>query len=186
MGTTQNVAFTDHSNLFTKLEKVGRLATLSTTDRDNYEAELKFKRAKPDFSVSPYPAELHHIIQIRHKNVKIFSQKIWSVQKYVVTLHSQTRNNDCFSNCWLGPLAQLNRASDYGSEGCRFESCTDHQKAILRRMAFWFYRPFLSHDVCESPSTIFSHLEALNPTGRMIELSLKPQAPARCYIVETK
>ncbi len=99
MGTTQNVAFTDHSNLFTKLEKVGRLATLSTTDRDNYEAELKFKRAKPDFSVSPYPAELHHIIQIRHKNVKIFSQKIWSVQKYVVTLHSQTRNNDCFSNC---------------------------------------------------------------------------------------
>ena len=26
----------------------------------------------------------------------------------------------------IGPLAQLNRASDYGSEGYRFESCGDH------------------------------------------------------------
>ena len=25
-----------------------------------------------------------------------------------------------------GPVAQLNRASDYGSEGYRFESCRDH------------------------------------------------------------
>lgn len=27
-----------------------------------------------------------------------------------------------------GSLAQLNRASDYGSEGCRFESCRSHLK----------------------------------------------------------
>ena len=27
-----------------------------------------------------------------------------------------------------GPVAQLNRASDYGSEGYRFESCRDHIK----------------------------------------------------------
>ena len=27
-----------------------------------------------------------------------------------------------------GPLAQLNRVSDYGSEGCRFESCMGHKK----------------------------------------------------------
>ena len=27
-----------------------------------------------------------------------------------------------------GSLAQLNRASDYGSEGCRFESCRSHTK----------------------------------------------------------
>ena len=27
-----------------------------------------------------------------------------------------------------GSLAQLNRASDYGSEGCRFESCRSHWK----------------------------------------------------------
>ena len=27
-----------------------------------------------------------------------------------------------------GLVAQLNRASDYGSEGYRFESCRDHKK----------------------------------------------------------
>ena len=27
-----------------------------------------------------------------------------------------------------GPLAQLNRAFDYGSKGYRFESCRDHKK----------------------------------------------------------
>ena len=26
----------------------------------------------------------------------------------------------------IGSVAQLNRASDYGSEGCRFESCRSH------------------------------------------------------------
>ena len=30
-----------------------------------------------------------------------------------------------------GSLAQLNRASDYGSEGCRFESCMSHTKGLL-------------------------------------------------------
>ena len=29
----------------------------------------------------------------------------------------------------FGSLAQLNRASDYGSEGYRFESCRSHQKS---------------------------------------------------------
>ncbi len=28
----------------------------------------------------------------------------------------------------IGFVAQLNRASDYGSEGYRFESCRDHKK----------------------------------------------------------
>ncbi len=37
--------------------------------------------------------------------------------KKSVILHSLLEN---------GSLAQLNRASDYGSEGCRFESCTNH------------------------------------------------------------
>ena len=32
---------------------------------------------------------------------------------------------------WLGSLAQLNRAFDYGSKGCRFESCRSH-KALGR------------------------------------------------------
>ena len=30
-----------------------------------------------------------------------------------------------------GSLAQLNRASDYGSEGYRFESCRSHSKTVI-------------------------------------------------------
>ena len=39
----------------------------------------------------------------------------------------------------FGSVAQLNRASDYGSEGYRFESCRSHSTEIdelfLRKMA---------------------------------------------------
>ena len=31
--------------------------------------------------------------------------------------------------CTSGPVAQLNRVSDYGSEGYRFDSCRGHEKA---------------------------------------------------------
>ena len=41
----------------------------------------------------------------------------------LLTLHSQNGN---------GSLAQLNRASDYGSEGYRFESCANHSKELNR------------------------------------------------------
>ncbi len=30
-----------------------------------------------------------------------------------------------------GSVAQLNRASDYGSEGYRFESCRNHEKEFI-------------------------------------------------------
>ena len=46
--------------------------------------------------------------------------------KKVVILHSQSGNKIAF-----GSLAQLNRASDYGSEGYRFESYTSH-KVLLQ------------------------------------------------------
>ena len=42
----------------------------------------------------------------------------WSFQKMLLPLHSQFENE--------GSVAQLNRASDYGSEGYRFESCRSH------------------------------------------------------------
>ena len=35
-----------------------------------------------------------------------------------------------FANKKNGSLAQLNRASDYGSEGYRFESCANHSKRM--------------------------------------------------------
>ena len=43
----------------------------------------------------------------------------WSFQKMLLPLHSQFENE--------GSVAQLKRASDYGSEGYRFESCRSHK-----------------------------------------------------------
>ena len=37
------------------------------------------------------------------------------------------RFESCRGHKMLGLVAQLNRASDYGSEGYRFESCRDHK-----------------------------------------------------------
>ena len=47
-------------------------------------------------------------------------EKIWPLKKQCLTLQSQIRHSR------FGSLAQLNRASDYGSEGYRFESCGSH------------------------------------------------------------
>ncbi len=47
-----------------------------------------------------------------------------------------------------GPLAQLNRAFDYGSKGYRFESCRDHldRSQVLENKAFAiFYCHFAPH-----------------------------------------
>jgi hypothetical protein len=42
-----------------------------------------------------------------------------------------------------GPIAQLDRVTDFYSVGCRFESCWDRQPLSLRRkgLAVSFYRP---------------------------------------------
>ena len=52
-------------------------------------------------------------------------EKIWHLQFIAVTLHPQKRKTN-------GSLAQLNRASDYGSEGYRFESCASHSYLSVR------------------------------------------------------
>ncbi len=44
-----------------------------------------------------------------------------------------------------GLVAQLNRASDYGSEGYRFESCRDHKKESKKKLAFLFL--FIETDI---------------------------------------
>ena len=43
---------------------------------------------------------------------------------------SKKRSNFALAFKKEGSLAQLNRASDYGSEGCRFESCTNHNLGV--------------------------------------------------------
>ena len=40
-----------------------------------------------------------------------------------------------------GSVAQLNRASDYGSEGCGFESRRNHKREVFRPL-FFIYIPF--------------------------------------------
>ena len=52
-----------------------------------------------------------------------------------------------------GPLAQLNRAFDYGSKGYRFESCRDHfyKSQVLENeaLAIFIYQfaPHLPHQI---------------------------------------
>ena len=52
----------------------------------------------------------------------------WSFQKMLLPLHSQFENE--------GSVAQLNRASDYGSEGYRFESCRSHKTLKTSKVHF--------------------------------------------------
>ena len=52
----------------------------------------------------------------------------------------------------FGSLAQLNRASDYGSEGYRFESCRSHKKKESKQIPFFVFSnktPFASCKVVQ-------------------------------------
>ena len=59
------------------------------------------------------------------------SKKIWWNRQNALPLHTQKQK---------GSLAQLNRASDYGSEGCGFESLGSHLKIkeLQRCNSFFF------------------------------------------------
>ena len=58
------------------------------------------------------------------------SRNFFVCKNKYISLHSQTKGN--------GSVAQLNRASDYGSEGYRFESCRSHQGVSFRSTFFYF------------------------------------------------
>ena len=68
----------------------------------------------------------HDVYQVKRQK-RLLKQKnirnIWYFQNKPLPLHSLLRNNALN----IGSVAQLNRASDYGSEGCRFESCRSHK-----------------------------------------------------------
>ena len=55
-------------------------------------------------------------------------RKVWQFKIFVVPLHSLTKR--------YGSVAQLNRASDYGSEGSGFESQRSH--FFIKQIKFWF------------------------------------------------
>ena len=53
-----------------------------------------------------------------------------------------------------GSLAQLNRASDYGSEGCRFESCRSHKESVTEvSVTLSFFMPVQTREVEDRTST---------------------------------
>ena len=63
--------------------------------------------------------------------MKKISENICRIQKKAVILHSEIKTVFDTSLVISGSLAQLNRASDYGSEGCRFESCRSHNQSVF-------------------------------------------------------
>ena len=81
----------------------------------------------------------------------------------VAQLVEQRTENPCVGSSILsstttdGPLAQLNRAFDYGSKGCRFESCMGHKNGSKKREQFLFpffifkinlYSKTILHNIC--------------------------------------
>ena len=58
----------------------------------------------------------------------------------------------------IGSVAQLNRASDYGSEGCGFESRRNHKRE-LKKLQFFFlvFLPKHKHTVYVNKSMPFSY-----------------------------
>ena len=58
-------------------------------------------------------------------------EKFWQKKKKCVPLQPQNEKD--------GSLAQLNRASDYGSEGCGFESRGSHKKTKHCNSIVWFF-----------------------------------------------
>ena len=71
-------------------------------------------------------------VRIRQAPRKIFEksgENIWWLAKKCVPLHSLRKKGN-------GSLAQLNRASDYGSEGCGFESRGSHKEEVITTSFF--------------------------------------------------
>ena len=68
-----------------------------------------------------------------------------------------------------GSLAQLNRASDYGSEGCRFESCRSHfQKLNIKMFGFFF----LYFRICSLLALMLFPLSSNSASSKLEQCSL--------------
>lgn len=75
------------------------------------------------------------VFSVSENNLKIIGELFGGYWKklYLCSRNSERSN--------AGPLAQLNRASHYGCEGCGFESRMDHLKrACLNEQALFFCR----------------------------------------------
>ena len=76
---------------------------------------------------------------ILHSEIKTVSMPMWCFAPHHHDItwfrsaerHSEIKTVYDTSLVISGSLAQLNRASDYGSEGCRFESCRSHNQSVF-------------------------------------------------------
>ncbi len=95
--------------------------------------------------------------------------------EFTLTLPSRFKGN--------GSIAQLNRASDYGSEGWGFESLWDHglksEEASIRGLFFIFHSAFRT--VLLLPTARFSYSQSLK-SGNSITFSPTPRRPAWQWI----
>lgn len=73
-----------------------------------------------------------------------------------------------------GPLAQLNRASHYGCEGCRFESCMDHffgREAVIRdSLSSFLSQPCPAHIIAPSRKNCSIPAAAIADSAAFISL----------------
>ena len=86
-------------------------------------------------------------------SVVMTCQKIF-LKKFEKTLADyENSSNFAAQKTKNGPLAQLNRAFDYGSKGYRFESCRDHfyKSQVLENEALatfiYHFAPHLPHQI---------------------------------------
>ena len=93
-----------------------------------------------------------------------FLKKVWKKfggykkTPYLCTRNSETRLTPYGKqNLKVGSVAQLNRASDYGSEGCGFESRRNHKKRIWIRPNPFFISPFAYEMTRRSCALTLSH-----------------------------
>ena len=86
-----------------------------------------------------------------------------------------------------GSVAQLNRASDYGSEGCRFESCRSHKKRLsVFQITFFcfYYVPFFIL-LYTTPDIIIYHAlilsKQMHSPSKTVVSAPRPPATNICY-----
>ena len=112
-----------------------------------------------------------------HEN---FRRKVWRFAKNSLPLH---RNSEMKRKQNVGSVAQLNRASDYGSEGYGFESHRSHsrQRAAFARMrpAFLFPQPLPQPPPLPAPAFTAATAGRQQSLGRRRRQLPPAQAPMK-------
>src|SRR5215470_17549407 len=98
---------------------------------------------RADRRLSQSTARLSRAAGLTGSNTGLAAQRIFHIGSVTRLLQCRKR---------FGPVAQLDRASDFYSEGCRFESCRDRHYRARSVANQWVGRPLVT-----GPKTV-SHL----------------------------